>query len=304
MSYTAESLAPNVINTNPTTPSEFNLPVKEYVGYDPKGKTTITGTSLADAKAASAEEPKSETTEIPLSPKLSAIARKEQAQRAKEKALADREKDLTEKLAKAEKYEELRQKIAAKDYSALDELGAEYEEIVKHELNKEAAKNPEQERIARLEEEQKALKKALEEKEVSEYQANQALWKQEIVRTIKENDDFSTIRELGAEDIVLQHINDSFEEDGVELTVDQAAKDIETALLERATKFASVSKVKNTVSGGKVLGPPKTTNSSKTITQNMTVTSTQTKPKPFHLLSESEQLAEAIRRVQSAKLQR
>jgi hypothetical protein len=103
--------------------------------------------------------------------------------------------------------------------------------------------------------------------------------------------------------MVIRHINDSFEEDDVELTVEQAAKDIEDALLERASKFASVSKLKNKTSENKVLGAPKS--SVKTITQNMTTTpKTSPASKPFHLMSESEQLAEAIRRVQAAKLQR
>ena len=107
------------------------------------------------------------------------------------------------------------------------------------------------------------------------------------------------------EEAVLQHVNDSFEQDGVKLTAEQAAKEIEEALIARAEKFSSVSKIKNKqVSEAKVLGPPKTS-SVKTITQQMTTTpKTAPTSKPFHLMSESEQIAEAFRRVQAAKLQR
>ncbi len=312
MAYTVESLEPaQVGNPLPNQPKEFDLPSKEFIGYDPKGTTTITGSQIV-RKEAAVEEPTPAEAPVPevqgeesvtLSPKVSALARKEQAQRLKEKALLQREKDLADKLAKAEKFEELTKKLANKDYSAADELGLQYEEYVKHELNKEATKNPEEERVRQLEERLEALQKAQEEKEVKEYQANQALWKQEIVKVAKENDDFSTVRELGAEDIVLQHINDSFEEDNVELTVEQALKDIEEALVARAEKFASVTKVKNKLSENKVLGAPKSKIS--TITQNMTTTpKTASTSKPFHLMSESEQIQEAIRRVQAAKLQR
>lgn len=303
MAFTTESLQPTQINTNPNQPSEFNLPAKEFIGYDPKGTTTITGSQISDTPkttAAPATETPPAEESITLSPKISALARKEQAQRAKEKAFAEKERSFSEKMADADKYQQLKAKIAAKDYSAAEELGVTYEEYVKHELNKEASKNPEQERVRQLEEKLSELQKAREEDVVKEYQANQALWKNEIVRVVKETEDFSAIRKLEAEDIVLQHINDSFEEDNVELTVEQAAKDINDALLERAKKFASV--LEPEVSAAKVLGAPKT--AVKTITQNMTTTSVKPVSKPFHLMSEHEQIQEAIRRVQAAKLQR
>lgn len=303
MAFTTESMQPTTLGTTLGEPSQFNLPAKEFIGYDPKGTTTVTGTPVVRADVKEPEVKADPLEEVALSPKISAIARKEQAQRAKEKALNEKERTFSEKMADAEKYQQLKAKIAAKDYSAAEELGLTYEEYLKHEVNKEASKDPEKERVKQLEEKLSALEKAREEDTVKEYQANQALWKQEIVKVVKENDEFSSIRELEAEDIVLKHINDSFEEDDVELTVEQAAKEIEDALLARAEKFSSISKIKNKAPEGKVLGPPKT--SPKTITQNMTTTpKTASMSKPFHLLSESEQIEEAIRRVQAAKLQR
>jgi hypothetical protein len=315
MPYTTESIEPAQLGTVTNQPNQFNLPVKEFVGYDPKGTTTVTGSNRADtpketgiatdtttpSEAPIPEVPKEEL--VTLSPKVSALARKEQAQRQREKELATKERSFADKMSDAEKYRKLTEKIKNKDYSAIDELGVPYEEIVKHELNKEASKNPEQERVRKVEEELAALKKQREEDAVKEYQANQALWKQEIVKAVTNSEEFSTIRELSAEDIVLQHINDSFEEDDVELTVEQACKDIEQALFERAEKFASVPKLKNKAPEAKVLGAPKP--SAKTITQNLTTTpKSAPSSKPFHLLSESEQITEAIRRVQAAKLQR
>lgn len=236
---------------------------------------------------------------VTLSPQISALARKEQAQRKREQAIVQREKDFADKLSKAEKYEQLQKKIAAKDYSAADELGLTYEEYTQHLLNKNATESPEAKTLREMREEMAALKKNQEEQTVKEYQANQALWKEEIAKVIDGNEEFSTIKHFKAYDAVLHHINDSFEEDGIELTAEQAAKEIENALAERAEKFASAPKIKNKMQGDKVLGPPKS--SSKTLTQNMTVTSQKPSTKPFHMLSESEQIAEAIRRVQAAK---
>jgi hypothetical protein len=261
-----------------------------------KPKEEPTEPALAPVPEVPAEE------SVTLSPKVSAIARKEQAIRAREKALVQKEKEQAEKLAKAEKYEQLKAKIANKDYSALDEEGVAYEEYVKHELNKEASKDPSQERIKKLEEETAALRKAQEESVVKEYQANQALWKQEIVKVVSENPEFSTIKKAGKEDLVLQHINESFEEDDIELSVEEASKDIEEALKEKAKEWAALLETGEKVPEAKVLGAPKT--KINTITQNMTTTSQAVKSKPFHLMSEHEQIQEAIRRVQAAKLQR
>lgn len=309
MAFTTESLQPVEVGRQPGAPSEFSLPSKEFIGYDPKGTQSITGSPLVKSEAtpqanpAAAPIPKvPEKESITLSKEVSAIARRDMAQRQKEKQLAERERTFAQKMADADKYQKLTEKLKNKDYSAIDELGVAYEEIVKHELNKESSKDPAQERVRQLEERLTALQKAREEDQVKQYESNQLAWKEAIKKEVTDNAEFSTIKELNAEDIVLQHINDSFEEDGIELTVEQAAKEIELALLERAEKFSSISKIKNRASDAKVLGAPKT--EAKTITQNMTVTSRETKPKPFHLMSEAEQIAEAIRRVQAAKLQR
>lgn len=312
MAFTVESMESPNIAARDGTPNQFDLPVKEYIAYDPKGKTDITGqpivreekeipTQATTVETVSTEGEPAES--VKLSPKITALARKEAAQRQREQALKVREQGFADKLAKAEKYEKLEAKIKAKDYSAADELGLNYEEYTNYLLTKQAGENPGEQRFRKQDEEIAALKRAQEEQVNKDYSHNQSLWKQEIAKVVDSNEAFSTIKELGMHEHVLQLINDSFDEDNIELTVEQAAKHVEEALVERAEKFASVTKVKNRFQDtGKVLGPPKT--SGKTITQNMTVTSTQTKPKPFHLLSESEQIQEAYRRVQAAKLQR
>lgn len=313
MSYSVESLDVAPIQ-NPTGPKQFDLPSKEFVGYDPKGMTSITGSPIErpdpaiqkqenNAEAVAEIETPAPEESVKLSPQLTALARKEQAQRKREQALIQREKALEAKLADAEKYSQLKAKVAANDYSAADELGITYEGLTKYEIDKQSKLSPEEQRVRQVEEKLSAMEKAREEDTVKEYEHNQSLWKAEIAKVVTENPEFSTIKELGLEAMVLQHVNDSFEEDGIELTAEQAAKEIEEEAVARAEKFSSVSKIKNkVVEPQKVLGAPKT--SPKTITQNMTVTSAATKPKPFHLMSESEQIAEAIRRVQAAKLQR
>lgn len=291
MSFTTQALDSAVPSTK-LTPSELDLPVREFTGYDPKGTTSVTGSTLEKTPPKQENTPEAQEETISLSPKVSALARKEQAIRRRELELRNKERELEARLSDSDKYKTLKEKLAAKDYSAAEELGLSHEEYTQHLLKKQESLDPATERYQKLERELEALKKAQEDSSVKEYQANQALWKAEITKVVAASEEFSSIKELNAEDIVLQHINDSFEEDGVELSAEEAAKEIEAALVARAEKFASLSKLKKK-SEERTLPPPKT---SKTITQNMTTTSVKSSTKPMHLMSESEQWAEATRR--------
>lgn len=307
MSFTTEDIAMPVPGIQIQSPSQ--MPTKEFIGYDPKGTTTVTGSPNGrenpDLKQSETNEGRtgqpssSQEESVTLSPKVSAIARREQAQRQREAALKQRETDLAAKLAKAEQFEKLQERIKAKDYSAAEELGLTYEEYTNHLVTKQAEKNPQEERTAKLEKELADFKKSQEEQVLRDYEANQKLWKQEISRVVSSGDEFSSIKELGAEHLVLQHINDSFEEDNIELTAEQAAKEIEDTLVERAEKLASLTKIQK-----RFEVPTKRLGAPKTITQTTTVSSQKPVRKPFHLMSESEQIAEAYRRVQEAKQQR
>lgn len=309
MTYTIEAMEAVTAPVTQGAPSEFDLPSKTFTGYDPKGTTTITGSPIVreaapteEAAAPPAEDAPQET--VRLSKEISAIARKEQAHRQREMRLKQREREFEARLADADKYQTIRKKIEAKDYSAADELGLTYEEYTQYLLDKQNGTKPEEERYRKVEAELADLKRRQEETVQKEYQANQKLWQAEIAKVVATSEDYSTIRELAAEHLVLAHVNDSFDEDGIELTAEQAAKEVEEALLARAEKFSAVSKIKNKVAPppSRTLGAPKS--SAPTITNQMTVSSQKQAAKPFHLLSESEQIAEAFRRVEAERLAR
>lgn len=317
MPYITESIAAPIGIENEVAPlKEFDLPIKEFRGYDPKtAKKAVAETPPAEAaqensqqnenseSPVSAEEaPQTKEESVTLSPKIAAIARKEQAVRQREIAAAKREKELEALAGDAEKYRQMKAKLAAKDYSVLEEEGVKYDDHLKYETEKIERQDPKEERTRKLEAELETLKKNLEERDTQDYETNQSLWKEEIARVVDSNPAFSALKKAGGHKAVLDHINDSFDEDGIKLTAEQAAKEINDALVARAKKFASFLDNEKTVEG-KVLGPPpkKTT---ETITQNMTVTSKAPSKKPFWQMSESEQLEEAIRKVNEEKLKR
>jgi len=297
MAFTVDAIETPAIAV-PTGPKEFDLPTREFVSYDKaavKPKEEVAQAVTSEETAAAPVE-----TEVALSPKISAFARKEQAQRQREFALKKREKEFADKLSKAEKYDQLKEKLAKGDFSAVETEGLEYDKYAEFKVKELEAKDPREERLIKHEQELAELKKQLEEKEVKEYQLNQQLWKNEISKTIGESEEFRALKkDPGMVDLVLQHINDSFEEDNVELSAEQAAREIQLALRERAKKLAPYLEDEE-VPKQKSLGAPKS--SPKTITQNMTVTPKTLQSKPFHLMSESEQLAHAIRKVQEDKL--
>jgi len=308
MSYTVEPMtAIGQPASNSITQDQFDLPVKEFLAYDPKASLSVTGKPIEKEAVTQNEthqdkiEEKVESASeesVKLSPKISALARKEAEQRRKEQAFKVREKELEARLAKAERFEKLQSQLASKDYSAAEEMGMSYEEYTQYLLNKTASESPESKRARELEEKLKVIEKSLEQKEINDYNANQSLWKKEVARTVAEDDRFKIIRKMGAEDAVLQHINDSFDEDDVELTAEEAALDIAAHLKQRAEAARALLEDDEQVLEKK-LGPPKS--SPKTITNNMAPTSVKAASKPFHLMSESEQIAEAYRRVQAAK---
>lgn len=240
---------------------------------------------------------------VKLSPQLSALARKEQAYRQREQVLKQREKDLETKLADAEKYSQIKSKIGSKDYSAAEEeLGLNINSYTDYELNKLKDKNPQDEKLSALEAEVQALKKGKEEDAQKQYEDTVAEYKKDISTFIDSNPEFASLKKAGAEGHVLQHILDSWSEDGKELSIDEAAKDIKNFLKEEKKKFDSLFEEQSTevVAENRSLPPPRV--GSKTLTQQMTPGPSEKKPvKSLQFLSESERYAEARRRVLARK---
>ena len=68
--------------------------------------------------------------------------------------------------------------------------------------------------------------------------------KKAVSELVEKSPDFVSIKELAMQDAVTQHIVDSWEKDGVELSVEDACKEVENELLEAAKKWTGLSKLK------------------------------------------------------------
>jgi hypothetical protein len=288
-----------------TTAMPAEMPVREIETYSRTTKPKIEGLPNKTVNNVVAEPTKPEP-KVTLSPQLSALARKEAAVRQQERLIAQQKKEFEGKLADAEKYAQMKQKLTAKDFSAAEELGLTYEEYSAFKLKQLAGENPQEKALQEVKDELAAMKKADEEKESKQFDANVAEYRKVISSTIDTDAEFARLKKLSpekrklAETGALQLILDSFEDDGVEMTVDEAIKDVHAYLLAEAKELSSIldEEVKP---AAKVLPPPRV--GIKTLTQQVTPSSEKAPLKPLYLMSENERWAEARRRVEARKLQ-
>lgn len=248
---------------------------------------------------------------VRLSPQLTALARKEQAYRQREQALKAREKEIEDKLADADKYSQLKSKFSAKDFSEAEELGLSYDQYTEYVINKQAGEDPEADRLKSIEARIEALNKREEESATQEYEETVAEYRKELKTMSESVADFAKVKKFSETDgegkvvtgvdIALQLILDSWEEDETEVTIEQALKDTETFLEERAKKWAAlIEKDQPTEAEARNLPPPKV--GSRTLTQNMQPSGIEKRPaKSLQHLSESERYAEARRRVEERR---
>lgn len=298
MCPTLEAIAKPIIpqKTDPLIPTRV-VSTRAVARVQPQPQTQNTDQPLTNRSEPAAESATTEES-VKLSPQLSALARKEQAYRQREQALKDREKQVESDLDDARKYKELKAKLTVKDFSEAEALGLNYEEYTKYKVDKLNGENPQEQAIKKLEAEIEALKKGKEESAAQAYEDTVREYKKEISTLIETSSDFPSIKHLKREDAVLQLILDSWEQDGDEVTIAQAAKDIEEFLKEEAKQWAPLLKTPEATvvaEEKKTLPPPKP--GLKTLTQQITTGSEKRPFKSLQQLSESERYAEARRRV-------
>lgn len=263
-----------------------------------QNQPTTVGASPAAAPATGEET-------LRLSPAASVLARKEQAFRQREQAFKAREQEFTTLREKAEKYEQLTQKLSVKDYSEAEKLGLNYEEYVKYKLNEVDGEDPNAQRIAELERQLSDLKKGQEESVDQAYEATVTEYRKEISQLLASNPEFASLKNYGkkAEEWAVQLVIDSWEEDDVELTAEKALKDVKNELFAIKKEFDALSDGATAQEQVAHLPPPQRP-SVNTLTNQMQPPSGEPKhQKSLQFLSENERYAEARRRVLARRAQ-
>ncbi len=167
-------------------------------------------------------------------------------------------------------------------------------------MEQQSKQDPAQAALKSLEAKVDKLQNDQEQTVSKQYEATVKQYKKEIDDLIAKDENFVTIKEEGLSDAVLQHILDSFHEDGVVLSVEEASKDIEDYLVEQALRMANLTKVKAKlappVEEKKTLPPP-VKSGLRTLTNDVTSVPTRTHNQSQHL-SMSERIKQAIARAE------
>lgn len=281
------------VTTRPRVkPVAQTAPAQAQIG----NQETTVGTNPAAAPATTEET-------VKLSPGASALARKEQAFRQREQAFKAQQVEVEALKEKAAKYDQLTQKLNAKDYSEAEKLGLNYEEYVQYKLTQANGEDPTLKKISELERQLAELKTGQEETAEEAFEETKSEYAKEISRIVASNSEFSSLKKLGkeAEQAALQLILDSWEEDEVEISAEQACRDIQTEILETAKKYSALIETKPVPAVEEPQTPRPMVN---TITNSMQPPSGEPRhQKSLQHLSETERYAEARRRALAKRAQ-
>ncbi len=199
--------------------------------------------------------------EEPLSAQYAIIARKEKAIRQREQLLKDKEaaikakEDASKATSQASSFDETKyvskDKLSKDPFSVLTEMGLTYDQLTELALNGPKPKDIEMmNELKSLKEELKALKGESEttKKSFLDYQSqNESLGINQLTKQatllVNSNPEFETIKETGSIGDVVDLIKQTLKEDGIVLTVEEAAQQVEDYLLEEALKLAKIKKI-------------------------------------------------------------
>jgi len=209
-----------------------------------------------DTKAPQVEDPNLSRQFAQLARQEKALRAKaqqqEQALKAKEAALAAREQEYATKDQEyAQKYIQ-RQFLKDNPLQALAEAEVSYDDLTQQILNQGnqqadprllATISKLEAKIKSLEEKTDAVSANSAKAEVAQREAAIKQIRQDVDKLIASDDNYETIRHTRANKDVVELITRTFDEDGVLMSVEEAANEIENYILEEAVKLSQLGKV-------------------------------------------------------------
>lgn len=236
---------------------------------------------------------------VTLSPQLTALSRKQQKLQAEVQAQRDKENQWAQKEADHVSKTAFKAKLQQNAAEALKDLGVSYDELANALIAQEQSADP----VKKLESKIQQLEQSQEQQVSKQYEATVAQYRKEVETLVAKDDRFITVREEKQEAAVLQHILDTFENEGEVLTVEEASNDIEDFLVAEAEGKLKLTKLKaklpQTEPAQKKLPPPQAAqNQMKTLTQAVETSPQARSFNQFQHLSPKERLAQAIARAQ------
>ncbi len=219
---------------------------------------------LPSNESVSESKAESKVPDEKLSSQYAILARKEKQQRQRDQQLRAREAAVkaAEDLAKSVKpsappLDESKyvpkDRLTTDPFSVLTELGLTYDQLTEMALNapkaEQIATNNE---LRALRAELQALKdqsdkttKSFEEQQTQSYQQAVNQIRVEAKQLIEKDPNFETIRETNSLRDVVELVERTFKQDGILLTVEDAAQQVEDYLVDEALKLARIKKIQH-----------------------------------------------------------
>jgi hypothetical protein len=212
--------------------------------------------STEDTQAPVAEEtPKEDPA---LSRQFAQIARQEKALRAQMQALKAKEAEIKAKEASLQQQPQIdTSKYISKDMlkqdalSVLAEAGVSYEELTQQILNQpqrdprvDATINELRNEIKKLQQQTEESKKSQVEQQSAQYQAAVKQIEADVNKLVFTDPAYEAIKASNATKDVVELITETYNQDGILLSVEEAAQQVEDYLVDQYTKFTNLNKIK------------------------------------------------------------
>lgn len=236
-----------------------DTPVKNASSIQPEEMTAIkpptSQKTISEPQENVVEETKTQSTSDQLSPQYAMLAKKERALRLKSQEIKSKEDAFK---AKEEEYQSKyiqKDRLTSDPLSVLNELGVSYEQLTSLILSQgtpeQAAQNSSVQKleaeIRAIREAQDADRKAIADQQSKAYQNALSQIRNEARSLVDSDPDFEVTRETKSVGQIVELIERTYNEDGVLLSVEEAARQVEDYLVERHEKFARLNKIQSRI---------------------------------------------------------
>lgn len=271
--HTPSQPAPQVVqNQNSISPEEMGA-IKAPTTTEDSGQEVLSEETIE--QVAAPVEP-AKPVDTPESRRFAQLARQEKALRAEAQRIKQQEQSIRQReeaiKAKESSFNQQPQvdmtKYIPRDMlkqdalSVLAEAGVSYEELTQQLINQTPRDPRTEQAMAELRNEIKALKQQNEESQKSQVEQQTQAYQSAVrqietdVKALVANDPtFETIKYAKAHKDVVELIEQTFHKDGVLLSVEEAAQQVEDYLTEEYTKLANINKIKAKIAASNASRP-------------------------------------------------
>lgn len=242
------------LKINTSVPSEELATQPNVLNLQPKQPTVVEGnltgvTSTSPAASEDANDVKTE--EKPLSPHFAQLARRERMLRRQLEDMKRREEAFKSKEQEySSKYvprDQIAEEFRSNPMESMRKYGLSYDQLTQAALN---APSPQDQMISELKKEIAALRGGVDETKnlISKQQSDaydQALnqIRMETKQLIFQDPQFETVKEMAAEESVVELIKETFDKTGTIMSVEEAAKEVEEYLLDETLRLMKNKKI-------------------------------------------------------------